>query len=112
MPVCRQFCSTSRWATNPILRSARVSCEGRGFRVIFLPKFHCELNFIEMCRSFAKRVYRQFKLSSTIKFNDLERNIIAACDFIPLQTMCKFAIRSRCFIDTYRNLGLNGIQAA
>jgi hypothetical protein len=25
------------------------TCKSRGFRVIFLPKFHCELNFIEQC---------------------------------------------------------------
>ncbi|KAG2357755.1 hypothetical protein BDR07DRAFT_1490342 [Suillus spraguei] len=62
-----------------------------------------------MCWGFAKQVYRQFKLSS--KEDDLEHNVIAACDSIPLQTMCKFAIRSRRFIDAYQK-GLNGMQAA
>jgi hypothetical protein len=26
-----------------------IKCRARGFHVIFLPKFHCELNFIEQC---------------------------------------------------------------
>jgi hypothetical protein len=60
-------------------------CEEQGFRVLFLPKFHCELNFIEMCWGFAKRIYRQFPLSS--REDDLERNVIAALDSIPLASM-------------------------
>lgn len=30
----------------------------RGFNVIFLPKFYCELNFIEQCWGYVKRIYR------------------------------------------------------
>jgi hypothetical protein len=60
-------------------------CEEQGFRVLFLPKFHCELNFIEMCWGFAKRIYRQFPLSS--REDDLECNVIAALDSIPLASM-------------------------
>jgi hypothetical protein len=26
-----------------------IMCEARGFQVIFLPKFHCKINFIEQC---------------------------------------------------------------
>ncbi|KAF9227544.1 hypothetical protein BS17DRAFT_793241 [Gyrodon lividus] len=39
-----------------------------------------------------------------------ERNIISALDAVPLMTMQRFAIRSRCFIDAYHK-GLNGAQA-
>lgn len=30
-------------------------CRLRGFEVLFLPKFHCELSFIEQCWGYAKR---------------------------------------------------------
>ncbi|EIN05547.1 hypothetical protein PUNSTDRAFT_115955 [Punctularia strigosozonata HHB-11173 SS5] len=35
-----------------------TTCKSRGYRVLFLPKFHCELNFIEMCWGHAKRSRR------------------------------------------------------
>jgi hypothetical protein len=41
-----------------------IICEARGFQVIFLPKFHCEINFIEQCWGYAKRVYQHFPVSS------------------------------------------------
>ncbi|KIK81763.1 hypothetical protein PAXRUDRAFT_806937, partial [Paxillus rubicundulus Ve08.2h10] len=33
------------------------TCREQGFQVLFLPKFHCELNFIEQCWGWAKRKY-------------------------------------------------------
>ncbi|KAF7333551.1 hypothetical protein MSAN_02420000 [Mycena sanguinolenta] len=77
-------------------------CAARGYQVIFFPKFHCELNFIEQCWGFAKRIYRMFPASS--KEEDLERNMNAALDAVPIETMRKF-------MDAYRK-GLNGTQAA
>lgn len=59
--------------------------EARGFTVLFLPKFHCELNFLEQVWGFSKRVYREFP-ASTLEL-DLEQNALAALDSVPLLTM-------------------------
>lgn len=37
-----------------------ILCHGQGFEVLFLPKFHCELNFIEQCWGHSKRTYCQY----------------------------------------------------
>jgi len=60
-------------------------CRQQGFHVLFLPKFHCKLNFIEQCWGFAKRLYRQFPPSS--KEVDLECNLVTALDSVPLEIM-------------------------
>ena len=85
------------------------TCKAKGFTVIFLPKFHCELNFIEQCWGYAKRIYRMNPESS--REDALLRNALAALEMIPLPTMRRFANRSSRFMDAY-NQGLNGRQAA
>ncbi|GLB37418.1 hypothetical protein LshimejAT787_0404690 [Lyophyllum shimeji] len=62
-----------------------TTCNARGFRVIFLPKFHCELNFIEQCWGYAKRVYR-LNLESS-REDVLEKNALAALDAVPIESM-------------------------
>jgi hypothetical protein len=57
----------------------------QGFEVIFLPKFHCELNFIKQCWGFAKQKYHKFPGSS--KEADLERNLLAALEMVSLDKM-------------------------
>lgn len=84
-------------------------CHGQGVEVIFLPKFHCELNFIEQCWGRAKSIYRMYPPSS--KEEDLIRNTLSALAEIPLEMMRKFATRSYRFMDAYEK-GLNGKQAA
>ncbi|THU94396.1 hypothetical protein K435DRAFT_820009 [Dendrothele bispora CBS 962.96] len=69
-------------------------CNMRGFDVIFLPKFHPELNFIEQCWGAAK----QDPPSS--KEEDLENNVTSALDSVDVK-----------FLDGYRQ-GLDGKQAA
>ena len=85
-------------------------CRKRGIHdVVFLPKFHCELNFIEQCWGRAKSIYRTYPPSSSKE--DLEANTLRSLESIPLPMMRKFATRSRRFLDAY-DRGLNGKQAA
>lgn len=86
----------------------QTTCNSRGFRVLFLPKFHCELNFIEQCWGRAKSVYRTYPPSS--REDHLEENTIRSLESIPLSMMRKFANRSFRFISAY-DYGLNGKQA-
>lgn len=60
-------------------------CRNRGFEVLFLPKFHPELNFIEQCWGRAKWSYRQ--LPASPREDDLERNALKSLDSISLDLM-------------------------
>lgn len=60
-------------------------CAARGVQVLFLPKFHCELNFIEQVWGYAKRVYRLNPASS--REDALERNARTALESVPLESM-------------------------
>ncbi|CUA75192.1 Periplasmic nitrate reductase [Rhizoctonia solani] len=68
-----------------------------GTRVIFLPKYHCELNPIEQCWGFAKEKYR--KMPPTNREAVMIRYILDAIDSIPLETIRKYAARSQRFVD-------------
>ena len=71
-----------------------TNCRACRVDVIFLPKFHCELNFIEQCWGQAKSVYRTYPPSS--KEDDLETNALRSLASIPLPLlmMRKFAMQS------------------
>ena len=104
--------------------------KSHGHGVIFLPKFHCELNFIEQCWGYAKCVYCLYPGSP--KEADLKWNVLSSLNSVPLESMCwyaqltykasydlkllfhysyRFSTQSCCFMDGYRK-GLNGRQAA
>ena len=60
-------------------------CEKQGFTVIFLPKFHCELNPIEMVWGRSKFHYRLFPPST--REDDLKANMIVALEAVTLDEM-------------------------
>ncbi|CAK5276392.1 unnamed protein product [Mycena citricolor] len=84
-------------------------CEAHGYKVIFFPKYHPELNFIEQCWGFAKHVY--WMLPKSTKEADVIQNVAHALESVPLESMRQFATRSSCFTDVYFH-GLNGAEAA
>ncbi|KIK74120.1 hypothetical protein PAXRUDRAFT_20191 [Paxillus rubicundulus Ve08.2h10] len=61
------------------------------------------------CWGYVKRLYCCYPASS--KDTDLEQNVVKALDSVPLESMRKFAMRSRQFMDAYHK-GLDGKQAA
>ncbi|RDX40342.1 hypothetical protein OH76DRAFT_1366364 [Lentinus brumalis] len=81
----------------------------RGYKVLLLPKFHCELNPIEQCWGAAKRKYRVKPPSKGPAA--LEQNVTDSLASVKILQMRRFATHSRRFIDAYRT-GLNGKQAA
>lgn len=74
-----------------------IEAEERGIQVLFLPKFHCELNFIEQCWGSAKRHYRMLPDSSTEA--DLERNMLESLEHVDITRM------RRCVAATWSRFG-------
>ena len=66
----------------------KTLCKQKGFGVLFLLKFHYELNFIEQCRGYAKQIYQQYPVSS--KEANLEYNLVSALALVLLHSMQKY----------------------
>jgi transposase len=62
-------------------------CEAQGFKVIFLPKFHCKLNFLEQCWGMAKHHYCLFPRSKTNHKAALLCNVLEALNSVDLVLM-------------------------
>ncbi|THU81889.1 hypothetical protein K435DRAFT_692679, partial [Dendrothele bispora CBS 962.96] len=86
-----------------------TACNAQGVQVWYLPKFHCELNPIEQCWGYAKRLYRLCPESSLEA--DLERNTLSSLNAIPLICIRRFCNRALRYTDAYEK-GLNGREAA
>lgn len=71
----------------------------RGHRVIFISKFHCELNPIEQCWGDAKHYTRQH---CDYTFQGLERMIDKALNSVPVTLIRKYYPKVREIMRTYR----------
>jgi hypothetical protein len=58
--------------------------KGRGHKCLFLPKFHCELNPIEMYWGYSKARYRQVKKTS---FDHAKKEVVEALDACTIDTL-------------------------
>ena len=75
---------------------------------MFIPKFHCEVNAIEMYQGYLKGRYRQVKKMS---FDHAKKEVVIALDSCSINTMRRYYNRALRFIDAYRK-GLSVKAAA
>lgn len=76
----------------------QFTVEKLGHECIFYPKFHCELNYIEYYWGAVKHYTRAH---CDYRFASLEKTILAGLDSVSLETIRRFAMRSKRWLMAY-----------
>lgn len=63
-------------------------CRNQGFEILFTPKFHCEVSFLEQCWCNSKQRYREYPPAATE--DEIESDIRRSLDEIPITTMRRY----------------------
>lgn len=88
-PNRKDCCARKTMANQPDILAQKTTlqlfAESHGCSVLYLPKYHCELNPIEQCWAVSKRVYREFPMSSLEA--DLIKNALTSLDAIKLDSI-------------------------
>src|SRR4051794_39308471 len=78
-----------------------------GHQVVFYPKFHCELNYIENFWGAAKKFSRS---NCDYSWTGLQKTVPLALASVSLTTICQYARKAFRYMDVYRK-GLTGQTA-
>jgi hypothetical protein len=101
-------CLSRMMARQPDFLAQRCRIEelitSRGHKVFFYPKFHCELNFIEMYWGRVKWIVRR---DCDYSIAGLLKSVPKALDAVPLALIRKFARLAHRYMDAYRK-GMTG----
>ena len=101
-------CARTKLGSHPDFASERswiqTSADKLGVQLIFFPKFHCELNFIEMVWGYLKRYLRKV---CSFSFKDLRERLPQALLGIPIKFFKKVSRHCFRYMSGYR-MGLQG----
>lgn len=104
-------CATRIMSLQPDFQAQRSlvqeTIEAAGHLCIFLPKFHCELNFIEFFWGAVKKYLREH---CDYSYSGLQENIPKALESVNLSTIRKWEHRMIRWMDAYRG-GKTGKEA-
>ena len=102
-PDATECCATRVMSLQPDFQEQRSlvqeTIENAGHLCIFLPKYHCELNFIEFFWGAVKRYLREH---CDYSYEGLQANLLKALESVNISTIRKWEHRTMHWMNAYR----------